>query len=303
MTTEGRVSTNSAPLLFPPVSRVGAYSAAAVAAVALAVGLALALRAFSFGISFAGFLAALVAVLVLAGGGVAAYWAWACLTLRYEVSDGVLRVRWGWLTYEAPAAGFERVVRGREGAEPDVRGLVWPGCAVGEATLGRAGAVRFFSLHRAPSEVLYLIGPAGNLALSPADRNGLIRALQAAGEPPGAGGSARVSIPRALQAPIWGERRLLLIAGAVLGLAALATAIIFSRYAGLADEVVLRFPEDERLGSRSALLAVPVIAWLVAVLNVGLAVAVAHQRVTAATLLLGTVFVQALLVLASVTLV
>jgi hypothetical protein len=112
----------------------------------------------------------------------------------------------------------------------------------------------------------------------------------------------RVEAHPVLRALTWEDRaaQSALVSAAVLAL--LATGIVFSRYAGLADEVVLNFPEEGRIGSRTSLLGIPLLAWLLLAGNGIAGVRLAESRRTAAfTLLYGLAFLESLLVIAAVT--
>ena len=290
------------PQSFVPPSRQGAWRAAAVGAAALVLGLALLVRGITLGISFGTVAVMLPALVLLGAGAVAAYWAWAALTLRYELGAGVLSIRWGLVRHEVPVALFQRVVRGGRLGNPNVQGLDWPGCHVGRATVPRIGTVRFISLHRTPAEVLYLANADKGYAIAVADPASFIRALQEQLEIEAPYPTPRVVTHRAVHLLRWRDppvQRMLAVAAV---LAVLATAIVFSRYAGFPDRIRLNFPEESRVGARTALLGIPVVAWVLLLLNGALGVRLAATRRAAAYIILcGIAFVEALLVVAAVT--
>ena len=264
--------------------------------------MALLLRGLTNGISFASFAMLVIALLLLLAGGVAAYWAWACARLHYELGAGVLAIPWGLLRYEVPVTAFERVVRGRATRAVSVQGLEWPGCHVGHATVPRLGAIRFLSLHRTPAAALYLVGPTDGFAISPGDSAGFIRALQDQMAVLPALAGPRVVEHPALRLLGWRDRTVQSTLVASLLLALVATGLIFSRYAGFPDRIVVNFPEGARVAARSAVLWIPVLAWLLVMLNGSLALRYATERRTAAlTLLGGLTFVEAVLVVAAIT--
>jgi hypothetical protein len=287
---------------FTPASRQGALYPAVAAALALLLALALLVRGLTNGVSFATFAMLVIAMLLLLAGGVAAYWAWACARLRYELGAGVLAIPWGLLRHEAPVTAFERVVRGRATRAVTVQGLDWPGCHIGHATVPRLGAIRFLSLHRSPAEILYLVGPSGGFAISPGDAAGFIRALQdqMAVSPP-------LAAPRVVEHPAlrllgWRDQPVQSTLAASFVLALAATGLIFSRYAGFPDRIVVNFPEGARVAARSAVLWIPALAWLLLLLNGSLGLRYAtKRRMAALTLLGGLTFVEAILVAAAIT--
>lgn len=288
---------------FAPASRRGALIPGVAAAVAPVLALVLIGRGLTLGVSFAAFAAYVVAIGLLAAGALAAYWCWLCLSLRYELERGVLRIRYGLSYHETPVALLERAVRGRRQGAVSVAGLDWPGCHIGRATVPRLGEVQFFSLHRSPAEVLYLAGDRGAYAISPGDITGFIQTLQNQ-----ASSESELREPRTVTHPLLhlagGQERparMALLAGAALAL--LATGIIFSRYAGLADQITMNFPEEQRVGDRGDLLGIPAAAIGLLVLNGTLGVVLSRRRRAAYTIICGLAFIEALLVVAAVTVV
>jgi hypothetical protein len=298
-----RITARSATgQVFLPPSRQGAIVPGAIGGVALLLGLGLIVRGLVIGISFASFLMFVVGAVLVVGGGLALYVAWACATLRYTLDQGVLRIDWGLTRHEIPVARFGRVVRGRPSARLRVDGLSWPGCHIGEVTAPRVGRVRVFSLHRTPAEVLYLLGDGVAYAIAVADRAAFTRALQGEMEYRAPIDEPRVVTPPVVRALSWRDRPAQAALGAAAVLALIATAIVFSRYAGFPDEIVRNFPEESRVGGRAALLGIPAAAWALLLLNGAAGIRLATTRRAAAfTLLYGLEFIEALLVIASIT--
>ncbi len=288
--------------VFYPASRRGALYPGLAGGIAVLLAAALLVQFALTGISLAGFFMLLTALVLLAAGAIGLYWAWACLTLFYQLDRGILTIQWGLLRHEVPIALLERAVRGRAGTRIHVDGLDWPGCHIGHAELPRLGRVRFLSLHRDPAELLYLAGPSAAYAVSVADSAGFIRALQnqMGGTP--AFESPRVEMHPVLRVLTWQDGPAQSALGAAALLAMLATGIVFGRYAGLADQVVLNFPDEGQIGDRTALFGIPVLAWLLLIGNGVAGVRLSITRRTAAfTLLYGLTFLEGLLVIAAVT--
>ena len=266
------------------------------------LALVLAIRALVEGISFASFLMLLAAVALLVAGGLALYWAWACATLHYELDRGVFTVRWGLLDHQVPVALLERAVRARAGARLSVQGLDWPGCHVGHAEAPRIGRIRVFSLHRTPAEVIFLLGPGIAYAISVANPATFLRVLQEQMEYRAPLEEPRVRTHPVLRSLSRRDPAVLSALATAATLALLATAIVFSRYAGFADQIAVNFPEDSRVADRSVLLGIPLTAWALLLLNGAAGARLAPARRTAAfTLLYGVAFVEALLIVAAVT--
>ena len=109
-------------------------------------------------------------------------------------------------------------------------------------------------------------------------------------------------MPPLLEIRTWRDRPVQLALAAAAALALLATGIVFSRYAGFPDEIVLNFPETARTGDRSEILGIPAVAWAMLAGNGVLGLRFAGERRTVAyTVLGGLVFVEALLVAAALT--
>ncbi|MGD9890922.1 MAG: PH domain-containing protein [Dehalococcoidia bacterium] len=288
--------------VFYPASRQGAWYPGIAGGIALLLAVVLIARAVVVGISFAGFLMLLTALVLVVVGGLGIYWAWACMTLDYRLDGGILSIRWGLVRHDVPVALFERIVRGRSVAMVRVSGLDWPGCHVGAADVPRLGHVRFLSLHRSGPDALYLIGPNAGYAISVADSAGFIRALQAQMEVVPDLASPQIEMHPILHPLAWQDRATLSALSAAAVLAILATGIIFGRYAGLADQVVLNFPDEGQAGARTALLGIPALAWLLLIGNGLAGVRLSStRRASAFTLLYGLTFLEGLLVIAAVT--
>jgi hypothetical protein len=288
--------------VFQPPSRRGALYPGVAGGIAVLLALALIVKASVGGISFASFLMWLAAVALLAAGGLALYWAWACATLRYELDRGVLTIRWGLVEHQVPVALLERVVRARAGARLSVQGLDWPGCHVGQAEAPRVGRIRVISLHRTPAEMHFLIGAGVAYAISVANPATFVRILQEQMEFRAPLEESRVRTHPALRALARRDPAVVSALATAAILALLATGIVFSRYAGFADEIAVNFPEESRVADRSVVLGIPLTAWALLLLNGAAGVRLAPARRTAAfTLLYGVAFVEALLVVAAVT--
>ena len=288
--------------VFTPPNRLGAVNVAAGALLALVVAGALAVLSVLEGVTFASFMMTLAAGVLVTGGSIAAYWAWASLTLRYELADGLLVIRWGLIRYETPVSRFQRVVRGRANREPVVRGLNLPGLHIGHTRVPRVGVVRVLSLHRSPDEILYLLGAAESFAISVGDRRAFVRAVQAHAEIEPATTEARVLAHPALRLFSWHDRPVQMVLGVAAALTLVATGVVFSRYSGFPDVIQMNFPEGGSVGERTTLLAIPAFAWLALLLNAAIGVTFAATRRAAAfTVLYGLAFVEGLFVVAAVT--
>jgi hypothetical protein len=277
----------------------------AVAGAGLVLALILIARGLSDGVTFAAFLSYAVALALIGAAAVTGYWALALVNLRYEVADGALTIVWGLSRQVIPVAEMQRIVRGRSLGMPRVQGLALPGwpCYVGRSRVPRMGTVLFYSTHRAPNDILYIVTAETRYGISPAAPGELIRALQLEidrGYPPGAVRQALRRHPLAAL-PAWNDRLLLVSAGVATVLALVAAGIIFARYSGTPARAVVGFPESSTEANRERLLQIPAAAITLLVINIIAALALHRAlRPVAYVLLLGGIVAEALLVAAAV---
>lgn len=276
--------------VFRPDSSRPAAIALGAAGIAVLLALAALVRGLAEGINFAGFAALVLALALLGLAGAAGYWAWALNGLRYELDNGALSIVWGLTRQVVPLAHIERVVRGRSLGMPSVRGVDLPywGCHVGRARVPRLGDVLFYSTHRTPQEILYLVTPAQTYGISPRDSRALIGALQES--MPDADEGVRQEVLRHPLAtlPVWADRygAAAIALGVVLALAVVG--VVFARYTAIPSRTVLNFPDGDRPGDKTALLGIPAAALALLVINVIAGVSL-HKplRPVAYTLLVG----------------
>jgi hypothetical protein len=290
--------------VFRPDTGRPAAIAGGGAALALLLTLGLAVRGVVSGFNFAGFASFVLAGVLIGLAGAAGYWALALVNLRYELGDGALTIVWGLTRQVVPLANVERVVRGRSLGLPRVHGLDLPGwgCHVGRGQVPRVGDVLFYSTHRAPSEILYLVTPNESYGISPINPQGLIGALQASVADSGQELRQEVLRHPLANLPAWSDRLAVGVTALAVVLALAATGVVFSRYTGIPSRTILSFPNGDHPGNKTALLGIPATAFALLLLNL-VAALVLHRplRPVAYTLLLGGAFVQSLLLVAAIT--
>jgi hypothetical protein len=272
-----------------------------VGAVLLALGLAA--RGLTEGVNFAGFAALVAAAALLGLACVCAFWALALQRLRYEVGDEALTIVWGLTRQVVPLTHIERVVRGRALGLPRVQGIALPGwdCHVGRAEVPRLGPVLFYSTHRAPTDILYLVTPGEVYGISPVNGPELIGALQAAAAD--ASEEVRQEVLRhpVASLPAWTDRFGLILAGIGTVIALAAVGVIFARYTAIPADTILAFPDGDHPSSKTALLGIPAAALALLALNLTGALTLHRPlRPVAYMLLLGDIAVQSVLLVAAV---
>lgn len=229
-----------------------------------------------------------------------AYRSWGCFSLEYRVDrDGVTMV-WGPLRQAVPMSQIERIVRGVSCQR--TRRWPWPGPYAASRTVGGEKPLLCYAT-RPPTEQLLLVADAAEYAISPADPDGFLSALQQRHLL----GPARTlpTQPRLSglwQWRFWNDRlaQALLLAGLILCLAVFG--ILAFRFPALPEQVALHFSaldQPDRLGPREGLFILPLIGLLSYAVNaVWGGVVYRRQRLAALILWGGALSVQVIAALA-----
>lgn len=221
--------------------------------------------------------------------------------LRYELGDGELRVHWAGPPERIRLDEIDGVYGGQQvGPLRRVRGLAWPGYAVGTARSRSHGALRLYCTDLASDSLAIVVAAQRTLALSPRDpaafRRALIRHIEAGSlesSPTRPSGSTVGGLPRPVPTAF--------IGGALAWLIACLAAVAIGLQS--LPELVGRFPTGSGIGpppaSREWLLSLPVLGTVVLGLNLALAIALRRREPGAGVLLAGSASLVALLVLLS----
>jgi hypothetical protein len=205
-----------------------------------------------------------------------------------------------------PMSQIERLVPGRELTNPHVAGVSWLGHHIGHADVeGGIGNTLFYSTHRSPADLLYVVTPGQSYALSLDDEVAFAEAVQATQRL-----GSLVSVPQApdrlylAAQPFWEDR-----AAQGLALAAFATffamfAFVYQQYPGLPGTIPLSFPQLNgvtRVASKSELLKLPLtgIGLLLINLAVGFA-AHSWERMVGYVLLVAAIGAEGILLAAAI---
>jgi hypothetical protein len=269
--------------------------------VAVAVLLAAVLLVFAIGwdISTGKFLAFVGVFALLAVAALFTYWTYALLTLRYDLDQNGLTIRWGLVRQYLPLASIQRFVPGREIRPTQVQGVNWWGYHVGRGKVEGLEETLFYSTHRQPWEAIYIVTPGVAFVVSPENhvRFGLeLQHLMRETGPDESGlARPRATYPALVVHPIWFDRYAQLLALASIGLNVALFGFICGVYPGLADKLNLAFPPVGAIDLRdkNELFQIPLTG--LALLAVSLAAALAiHKWERAASLLVlaGAVFTQ-----------
>lgn len=258
---------------------------------------ALLLRALDWPHSFPQFLAYFGAGFLTLVGLLFAFWTYACATMRYDVDQTSLVVRWGPIAHRIPGGQILSVARGRGEHPPKVAGIDWLGYHVGRGTVDHHEQVLFYSTHRVPEDVVYVETATVTYAVSPLDPGRFIAAIDRARQAT-VDGSDIPQVEREVLAshPIWLDRiAQSLMLGAVLANVAL-WGFVLASYPDLHNEITIEFPpvgDITTLQSRSEIFSIPATAS--AMLGVNLLAALVFQpreRTATYLVLSGTIFFQ-----------
>lgn len=215
----------------------------------------------------------LVVTACLGIAGMFAYWTYALATLSYALDRNGLVIRWGIVRQVIPLNSIERLVPGTAVGVPQVQGVSWMGYHVGHADIARIGDVLFYSTHQTPEQVLYVMTPERNYAISVADPSAFARQIQVRQD---LGPTADVAhhVERTLSGlqGFWGDREGWLLAAGGLAVCVAAWLLLAVQFGGLPDTVRVFFPPAEiaplsETNPREILLAIPRAASVVLALD------------------------------------
>jgi hypothetical protein len=247
---------------FRPRRAVGTFVGAALAAWCLILTVALVIRGLGEDIGLGAIALYATASLFFALAVLFAYWTYSLGTLRYTLDRNALTIIWGDIRQTIPIAQIERLVPGRELPNPHISGVSWLGHHVGRADVERGiGDTLFYSTHRSPSDLLYVVTPNGSYAISVADEVDFAEALQSHQRL-----GSLIRVPQAPERlylasqPFWEDRT-----AQVLAFVAFATffamfGYIYQQYPDLPQSIALSFPQMDgvtRVGSKDELLKLP----------------------------------------------
>jgi hypothetical protein len=273
---------------------------------ATVLGAGLILRGLSLDVGLGQMLPFVVGVAFLGLAGLGAFWTWSCGSLAYTVDRNALSIRWGALRQVVPINAIERLIPGTDEDEsPQVEGVNWIGHHVGRADLPDFGQVLFYSTHRTPSELLYVVTPVEIYALSVGDPVVFAQAIQA-NQARGPLFEQRQAVHRSgiASQSFWLDPGARLLALALIGSFLAVLGYVLNMYPDLGQSVALRFPAVGgivRIADKSELLALPRSAAGFLLLNLVLAV-VLHtwDRMVGYVLLLSGIAIQVMLLVAAV---
>jgi hypothetical protein len=291
---------------FKPPRALGALIGGGIAVWCFVVALALVVRGINEDISLG-----IISLYALASvfffiGLLFVYWTYSLGTLRYTLDRNALTITWGDIRQLVPISQIERLVPGRELPNPHIAGVSWLGHHVGRSEIeGGVGETLFYSTHRSPEDLLYIVTPAMSYAISVHDEVVFAEAVQAQQR-----AGSLVAVPQTpdrlylAAQPFWEDRT-----AQVLALAAFATffamfGYVYQQYPDLPQSIALSFPQLDgvtRVGDKDELLKLPITGIGVLLVNLALGFAAhAWERMVGYVLLLAAIGAQVMLLVAAI---
>jgi hypothetical protein len=289
---------------FRPPSAIGTLYGLVVTFFALVVGGGLLYQGLSMDVELAQLLPLLIGGGLLCLGVLFAYWTWGCNSLRYVVDRNALSIRWGNLQQIVPLANIERLVPA--GPEPvQIEGVNWAGHHVGRSEVPDIGEVLFYSAHREPNEVLYVVTPTETYGISVPDHVFFAQTVQS-NQSRGALFEQRQVVRRwgvAAQS-FWLDPIARVLTIVLIGSFVAVLAYVANMYPDLTQSVALRFPSlggVVRVADKSALLDIPRSAFGFMAADLVLAVLLhSWERMVGYVLLLAGIAIQVMLLVAAI---
>ena len=293
-------------MIFRPPRAVGTLLGGAFALWCFALALVLVARGLTSEIVVGTISLYAVAALFIVLAVLFAYWTYSLGTLRYALDRNALTITWGDVRQFVPMSQIDRLVPGRELPNPHIEGVSWLGHHVGRAQVeGGIGDTLFYSTHRSPADLLYVVTYTQSYAISVDDEVAFAEAIQQHQRL-----GSLVAIPQApdrlylAAQPFWEDRTAHTLT--LLAIAAFFAMFgyLYSQYSDLPQSVALSFPQLNgitRVGSKDELLKLPIAG--AAVLGANLALGfVAHswERMVGYVLLAATVGMQGVLLAAAI---
>ncbi len=291
---------------FRPSRAIGTLVGGGLAAWCFAVAIALVVRGLTQDVALGVIALYAVASVFSFMGLLFAYWTYSLGTLRYALDRNALTIVWGDIRQMVPMSQIERLVPGRELPNPHVAGVSWLGHHIGHAQIeGGIGDTLFYSTHRSPADLLYVVTPNQSYAISVEDEIAFAEAVQAQQRL-----GSLVSVPQApdrlylAAQPFWEDRW-----AQGLALAAFATffamfAFVYQQSPGLPESIALSFPQLNgvtRVASKDELLKIPMTGVGLLLLNIGLGfIAHSWERMVGYVLLIATIGAEGILLAAAI---
>ena len=291
---------------FRPPRAIGTITGSALAAWCFIVCAALVARAALSDVDLSDIALYIAATVFFAVGLLFTYWTYSLGTLRYHLDRNALTITWGDIRQTIPVSQIERLVPGRELPNPHIAGVSWLGHHVGRGRVeGGIGDTLFYSTHRSPEHLLYIVTAAQSYAITVEDEVAFAEAVQAQQRL-----GSLIAVPQApdrlylAAQPFWADRYAQGLALAAFAAFFAMFGYVYQQYPGLPASVAISFPELEgitRIGAKSELLKLPATGIIILLVNLGLGfVAHAWERMVGYLLLVAAIAAQLTLLSAAI---
>ncbi len=291
---------------FRPSRTVGTLVGGGLAAWCMIVAIALCVRGLTHDVTLGVISLYLVASIFCFLGLLFAYWTYSLSTLRYALDRNALTITWGDIRQTVPLSQIERLVPGSELPNPHVAGVSWLGHHVGHANVeGSIGDTLFYSTHRSPRDLLYVVTPGQSYALSVDDEVAFAEAVQQQQRL-----GSLVSVGQApdrlylAAQPFWEDRTAQALAIAAVATFFVMFGYVYHQYPGLPPSIALSFPQLDgvtRVASKSELLKLPMTGVGLLLLNLGLGfIAHSWERMVGYVLLIAAIGAEGILLAAAI---
>ncbi len=248
-------------------------------------------RAVTLDVSLAMFLAYVGSISCAGLAALLLYWTQAIVTLRYIVDRNALAIQFGGVRQLIPLTSIERLIPGRNVAEPQISGLNAPGLHVGRGFVERVGDTLFYSTHTKRDQLLYVVTAEKSYALTVEDPSAFAQAIQ---------DRQGKEVVKTRQGPIrttlsaqgfWSDPAAcaLLALAVLLGLS--LGGYVFWRYPGLPGSMEFAFPPlggVVRVAARKEILQIPFTALAILAVNIAIGLLVHRVERMAAYVLWGS---------------
>lgn len=257
-------------------------------------------------VSLTSFAAGLMALALLMGGGLLAFWAWSIGTLRYRLTDQHLIIRWGFTEHLVPLPSIAALLPASAATGPlREQGVSWPGCHLGRAIAPGVGEVVLASAHLRPSELFFVAAGSAAYALSipHAEQFAVELRKRQMQVPPSEDIPLAVRQPRLFNLSLWRDRPAVLLLGAGLVINVLLFALVCAVYPGLPTFLPLQITAEGapgHIGQREDLLLLPTAALAVLAFNAAAGALLHHWERLGAYLSLGAAALVQVFVAAAV---
>ena len=291
---------------FRPPRTIGSLLGGGIALWCFLLTTALVVRGATLDVSLSAVALYILATIFFFLGVLFAYWTYSLGTMRYVIDRNVLTIGWGDIRQQVPMSQIERLVPGRELSAPSVAGVSWLGHHVGRAKVeGGIGETLFYSTHRSPEDLLYVVTASGAYAISVEDEVAFAEAVQAQQRL-----GSLVAVPQApdrmylAAQPFWEDRAAQVLVAAAFAVFFAMFAYIYRQYPHLSDSIELTFPQLSgvtRVGSKSELLKLPAVGIVLLLVNIVLGfVAHSWERMVGYVLLIAAISAEGILLAAAI---